>query len=232
MSARRWSFSVCVLWLAALLSVAQAAASPRGADTLAVARGGVCGAHRQLDRRIHRGYEGWERLIPTHVKVQYAGGMGVVSAGVGWDYGRRCRWETEVMTGILPKAYSDRTHATFTVRQNYIPWSISLGNRLALEPFACGIYVNMISGEDYWVREPDRYPGDKYYGFTSRLRSYVYVGQRMTWLLRGDSALRGVTLYYELAANDLDIIAKCGNRSLALSEIVYFSFGVKLQIFR
>lgn len=223
---------MCVLWLAALLSVAQAAASTRGADTLAVARGGVCGAHRQLDRRIHRGYEGWERLIPTHVKVQYAGGMGVVSAGVGWDYGRRCRWETEVMTGILPKAYSDRTHATFTVRQNYIPWSISLGNRLALEPFACGIYVNMISGEDYWVREPDRYPGDKYYGFTSRLRSYVYVGQRVTWLLRGDSALRGVTLYYELAANDLDIIAKCGNRSLALSEIVYFSFGVKLQIFR
>ena len=138
---------MCVLWLAALLSVAQAAASPRGADTLAVARGGVCGVHRQLDRRIHRGYEGWERLIPTHVKVQYAGGMGVVSAGVGWDYGRRCRWETEVMTGLLPKAYSDRTHATFTVRQNYIPWSISLGNRLALEPFACGIYVNMISGQ-------------------------------------------------------------------------------------
>ena len=25
-------------------------------------------------RREHRGYEGWERLLPTHVKAQYAGG--------------------------------------------------------------------------------------------------------------------------------------------------------------
>ena len=35
---------------------------------------------------------------------------------------------------------------------------------------------------------------------------------------------------YELSANDLDIIAKCGNRTLHLSDIVYFSFGIKFQL--
>ena len=187
---------------------------------------------KRLDFREHRGYEGWERVIPTHVKVQYAGGMGFMSAGCGWDYGRKCRWETDIFAGFLPKAYSDRTHMTFTLKQNYIPWSIRCCDRFAIEPFSCGIYLNLITGEDYWVREPDRYPGDRYYGFTSRLRTHIYVGQRFTYSLKSDGLLRNITLYYELSANDLDIIAKCGNKSLDLSEIVYFSIGVKFQLLR
>lgn len=188
--------------------------------------------HRQLDFRNHEGYEGWKRLLPTHVKAQYAGGMGFMSLGGGWDYGRKCRWETDVLIGILPKKYSDRTHMTFTLKQNYIPWSIRCCNQFAVEPFACGIYLNFISGEDYWVREPDRYPGDKYYGFTSRLRAYLYIGQRFTYYLKKDSVLRNITLFYEFGSNDLDIIAKCGNKSLDLSEIVYFSVGFKFQLLR
>lgn len=188
-------------------------------------------ASLRLDDREHCGYAGWERTVPTHVKVQYAGGMGFLSAGIGWDYGRKCRWETDVLIGFLPKAYSDRTHATLTLRQNYIPWSIRCCDRFAVEPFACGIYLNLISGEDYWVREPDRYPSARYYGFTSRLRAHLYVGQRFTYYLKNDSLLRHITLYYELSANDLDIIAKCGNKSLALSDIVFFSVGIKLQLF-
>ena len=179
---------------------------------------------RPLDDREHRGYEGWKRPLPTHVKVQYAGGMGFMSVG--------CRWETDVLFGVLPKAYSDRTHLTFTLRQNYIPWSIRCCDRFAVEPFACGIYCSFIAGEDFWVREPDRYPGDKYYNFTSRLRTYLYVGQRFTYRLKRDSLLRDITLYYEFSTNDLDIVARCGNRSLDLSDIVYFSIGIKFQLLR
>ncbi|MCM1151911.1 MAG: hypothetical protein NC209_04635 [Alistipes sp.] len=186
----------------------------------------------QLDFRAHRGYEGWERTIPTHAKAQYAGGMGFLSFGGGWDYGRKCRWETDVMIGVLPGSCSDRTHTTFTLRQNYIPWSIRCCERFAIEPFACGLYFTLISGEDYWVREPDRYPGSGYYTFTSRLRSYLYVGQRFTYYLQHDGPLRDITLYYEFSANDLDLIAKCANRSLGLADMVYFSFGIKFQLLR
>lgn len=187
---------------------------------------------RRLDVRSHEGYVGWERLIPTHVKVQYAGGMGVMSAGIGWDYGRKCRWETDVMAGFLPRAYADEFHTTFTLRQNYIPWSIGCGERFSLDPFTCGVYLNFISGERFWVREPARYPGESYYGFTSRLRIHVYVGQRATLHFRSGTTLRSITLYYELSANDLNIVAKFGNRTLRLSDIVFFSAGVKLQLFR
>jgi len=186
----------------------------------------------RLDRREHRGYEGWERTLPTHVKAQYAGSMGFMSFGAGWDYGRKSRWETDFMIGILPKAYSDQTHTIFTLKQNYIPWSISCCDRFAFEPLTCGIYLNLISGEDYWVHQPDRYPSDQYYWFTSRLRLFFYLGQRATYYLKNNSLLQNITLYYELSANDLDVVAKCGNNSLKLSDIVYFSIGIKFQLFR
>lgn len=134
--------------------------------------------------------------------------------------------------GLPPKAYSDRTHTTLTLKQNYIPWSIRCCDRFAIEPFSCGFYLTLISGDDYWVREPDRYPGSSYYGFTSRLRAHLYCGQRFTYYLRNDGLLRNITLFYEFSANDLDIIAKCGNKSLDLADIVYFSVGIKFQLLR
>ena len=77
------------------------------------------------DKRKHLRYdERWERLKPTHLKWQYAGGMGLNSVGVGWDYGRRCQWETDFQVGFLPAKYAEKFRLTFTVKQNYIPWSI------------------------------------------------------------------------------------------------------------
>lgn len=156
MSARASSFRRLLLLLAGVLWVSavsaqtqmqmqtQAEPSPEGRTPL------------RLDFREHRGYRSWKRLLPTHVKVQYAGGMGVVSAGYGWDYGRKCRWETDLMIGLLPGAYADKTHTTFTLRQNYIPWSIRCCEQFAIEPFTCGLYMTLISGEKFWIHEPDR----------------------------------------------------------------------------
>lgn len=193
--------------------------------------------HRKLDRREHLKYQGWRKVIPTHAKVQYAGGMGFMSFGAGWDYGRKGQWETDVMIGYLPKRYSDKFHMTFTLKQNYIPWSVDCGKNLAFEPLACGMYVNYISGEEFWVREPDRYPGSKYYGFTSRSRFHVFMGERLTYYIKGnrrcgDCLVRNISLFYEFSANDLNIISKSGNRSLPLSDIIFFSAGVKIQLMR
>lgn len=50
--------------------------------------------------------------------------------------------------------------------------------------------------------------------------------------MKHGSTLRNITLFYELSSNNLDIIAKFGNKSLHLSDIVYFSAGIKLQLMR
>lgn len=184
-------------------------------------------APKRWDKRVHLRYEGWERLKPTHVKMQYAGGMGVMSAGVGWDYGKRRQWETDFLIGYLPPKYATDLLFTLTVKQNYIPWSMSFDEHWALEPFYCGLYLTTIAGEEFWKKEPGRYP-NRYYNFSTKIRPYIFIGQRMNFNLQ-NSIVQHISLFYEVSTCELYIIT---NKSLTMKDILRFSFGAKIQLFK
>ena len=187
-----------------------------------------------LAQRRHADYTGWARLTPTHAKLQYAGGMGLASLGLGWDYGRNNRWETDLHFGWVPKrCIGSEGRATFTLKQNYIPWNIRCHEQFGIEPFACGLYLNFISGSGFWLHEPTEKYGGGYYRFSTRMRAYLYFGQRATWYHRApNSCLRSISLYYELSAKELDLIAKTTNRTLSIPDIFYFSFGIRMQLMK
>ncbi len=185
---------------------------------------------RPLDRREHRGREGWARIIPTHLKVQYAGSMGFLSAGWGWDYGKQCRWESDMLIGYLPRFEGERGYMTFTLKQNYIPWSLYASDQFSFEPLYGGIYLNTIVGEEFWGQAPDRYPSG-YYWFSTRMRVHLFAGCSATWHPRGEGWLKGMSLYFEVNTSDLYIVRKVDNDYLRASDIIGFSLGLKLQIF-
>lgn len=185
---------------------------------------------RKWDRRVHLKYKGWQRLKPTHAKYQYAGGMGVSSIGVGWDYGKRCQWETDFFVGYLPRKYANKFRLTFTVKQNYIPFNISFNDHWFIEPLYCGLYVTTIAGEEFWKKEPGRYP-NKYYNFSTKLRPYIFIGQRIGFSPQ-HKVLRNISLFYEIGTCELYIISKATNKALSMKDILRFSFGAKIQLFR
>lgn len=236
---KKWIFNLTLLLGFAAAAAAQelpkggGTATPTIAEQLEGCLTATARYRPALEQRRHADERGWRRLLPTHLKLQYAGGLGLCSLGAGWDYGRSNQWETDLQIGWIPSYCIDGgTRATFTLKQNYLPWNIRCGERFGIEPFSCGLYLNLLTGPDYWLREPSKY-GGSYYRFMTRLRAYLYVGQRITWYhRRAGSCLRGVTLYYELSAKDLDLVAKCTNRKLTIPDIFYFSFGVKVQLMR
>ena len=69
-----------------------------------------------------------------------------------------------------------------------------------------------------------------YYGFTTRIRFNIFVGESLTWSISKEKRIRDLSLYYELSANDLNIVSKCTNSYLKLKDIVFFSAGIKLHI--
>lgn len=186
----------------------------------------------RYDRRVHRYRKHWEALIPTHTKIQFAGNMGLLSFGTGWDYGKHNQWETDFYLGVLPKYQSDRTKMTFTVKQNYIPWSMQIKeSRFSVEPLTCGMYLNTVFGDEFWVHEPDRYP-EGYYGFSSKVRIHAFLGQRITYDIdpRRRFTAKAITLFYELSTCDLYIASAFTNKYLKPKDYLSLSFGVKLQL--
>lgn len=186
----------------------------------------------RYDRRVHRYRRRWQALIPTHVKLQYAGNMGLLSLGTGWDYGKRNQWETDIYLGFLPKYDSHENKLTFTVKQNYIPWSLQVRqSRFSVEPLTCGMYLNSVLADEFWVKEPSRYPSG-YYGFSSKIRIHVFLGQRLTYDINPKYRFlgRAVTFYYELSTCDLYLVSAFTNKYLKPKDYLSLSFGVKFQL--
>ena len=173
----------------------------------------------------------WESLIPTYSKIQDAGGMGLVNIGFGWSYGKNQQWETDVFIGFIPRYSSDNSKFTMTLKQNFIPWEKEIGNRFTFEPLTCGLYFNTVFSDEFWTKEPDRYPKG-YYGFSTRVRTHVFVGQRLRFNIPDKKRFfsRSITAFYEISTCDL-YVASAFTNHLNPDDYLRLSFGLKFDIF-
>ena len=173
----------------------------------------------------------WESLMPTYTKFQYAGGMGLINAGFGWSYGKNNQWETDILFGIIPKYSSDNAKMTFTLKQNYIPWRKKLNDSFTFEPLECGLYFNTVFSDEFWTKEPDRYPKG-YYNFSTRVRTHAFIGQRLRFNIPDKKRLfaRSITAFYEISSCDLYIVSAFTNH-LNPNDYLRLSFGLKFDIF-
>lgn len=229
MSMRLLSFSV-------LCTVAILLANPASGQSFAYVKSLPkdtvhIGKPRENDRRIHIRYRGINRIIPTMNVAQIAGNMGVVSIGLGWDHGCRGQWETAAMFGFIPKEDGEKSYVTFTLKESFIPWSVSLNDHVAFEPLTCGIYFNSILSRDFWVREPEKYPKG-YYGFSTKIRLNIFIGEGITFYPKreGDHIFKSATIFYEFGTTDIYFISRATNKYLKFWDIFGLSFGVKVKL--
>lgn len=223
---KRW-ISDRLMIAAAVLLMVLAPSRTSGAELV----DSVSGASK-YDNRVHHYRDAWGALIPTHFKLQYAGGMGMLSAGIGWDYGKRGQWETDLLFGFIAKHSSRRAKMTMTLKQNFIPWSVYLGKGFSLEPLTTGIYFNTVFGSEFWNHQPDRYPSG-YYTFSTRIRTHVFIGQRWRFDIPHSrrNFFKSVSVFYELSSSDFYIITAARNHSLSPADYLRLSFGLKCDIF-
>lgn len=200
----------------------------------------------KYDRRMQRYRQQWDALIPTQFILQNAGNMGVASAGIGWSYGKRRQWETQLLFGYIPAHQSTRGKLTNTLKENFIPWNIRLSaaqptdesgssdrwtDGWSLQPLTASIYLNTVYGHEFWKTQPGRYP-NKYYEFMStKFRLNVALGQRITWQIPHNKRkyAKSISLFYEVSTCDLYLRAKFIDHDVRLKDILGLSVGVKLQ---
>ena len=189
-------------------------------------------APSKAEQRVERYRQTLNALIPSYNKIQFLGGMGLVSVGSGWDYGKHNQWETDLLFGLIPKYNSSSAKITMTLKQNYIPWDLPLKNRFSIQPLTCGLYLNMVFSNKFWTREPERYPSG-YYGFSTRVRANIFIGQRFMYDIPDSKRFfaEAVGVFYELSTCDFYLVSAFTNRYLKPRDYLRLSFGIKLQIF-
>ena len=122
----------------------------------------------RYERRRENYRSGWEKMIPKYQVLQFAGSIGLVSIGTGWDYGKHKQWETDFLLGIIPRFSSNETKVTLTLRENYMPWRVKLSDSWEFRPFSVSLGMSTVLDDDFWIREPEKYPAP-YYKFSTPL---------------------------------------------------------------
>lgn len=173
----------------------------------------------------------WYKLIPSYFKVQFAGGMGLISAGAGWNYGKNKQWETDWLFGFVPKYSTQNNKVTMTIKQNFIPWKVYITDNINLKPFSTGLYANTIFGSHFWGKQPSKYPNG-YYGFSPKIRFNIFIGQAWEYKLNTSKNIlaKSITFFYEISSNELYIISAFNNSYLKPKDYLGLSLGLKMQI--
>lgn len=230
-------FKSAALSVIALIALSPCTASALPALTADSAKAEAADSMRQqpsrYDYRIRRYHNFWMRLVPNQFKVQYAGSIGMVAAAAGWHYGRQGRtWETDLYLGYLPKDYTRTARTTMTLKQSYVPFRLRLSENFDIEPLACGMFFNTVFGEEFWGAQPSKYPR-RYYGFSTKFRTNIFVGQRLRFDIPSQHRRHGnaLSLYYELSTNELYLISYATNKYLSLRDILSLALGIKMELF-
>lgn len=195
----------------------------------------------QYEKRIERRHKLWMSLLPSFYRFQYAGSIGMLNLGVGWEYGKHRQWETDFMFGYVPKYDKAQALATFTLRQTYVPWTKGLYRSrnhgsdkmwFTWQPLSCGLYLNSVLHGDYWTKEPERYPDRDYYRFSTKIRFHIFLGQRYTLHIPRNKRYlaKSISFIWELSTCDLYVASKWNNASIPLKDILSLSFGLKMRI--
>ncbi len=93
------------------------------------------------------------------------------------------------------------------------------------------MYLNTVFGDEFWVNEPERYPKG-YYGFSSKVRIHVFLGQRITYDIDPQRRFtaKEITFFYEISTCDLYVVSAFTNKYLKPKDYLSLSFGIKLQL--
>lgn len=169
-------------------------------------------------------------IRPDNYGIQYAGSIGLISIGTGWEYGKNNRWQTDFLIGYVPKYDTDIRKITLTLRQTFTPWSIPLNDRISYSPLRAGVFISTTLGRKFWYNAPDKYPKD-YYTFSTKLRGNIFVGQSFNIKVSDKKkALNSVSFYYDIHTSDLMLITRVQNSSLSHFDYLGIALGIKIHI--
>lgn len=106
--------------------------------------------------------KGKERIwyYPDYIKTQYAGNIGFISFGPGYDWWRQ-NAQTDILYGYVPQYKGNATIHTFTLKNTFRLYEFCIKDRYNLSP-VLGFSVSFEPGENSYGRIPDKYP-DGYY---------------------------------------------------------------------
>ena len=166
------------------------------------------------------------KILPDHIKVQYAGNIGYLSVGAGYT-SKKEKLTEDLYYGYVPKSKGGLATHSLTAKLTWSPFMILKGHSVHVKPFSIGVLVNYAFGKQYFSFSPDKYPFD-YYKFPTSFHIGIFEGGEAFIPLNRVKGFREIGLYYELVTIDRELISYVNNdRALDLDDVFHLGLGIR-----
>jgi len=164
-------------------------------------------------------------FLPDYVKLQFAGGIGFLSLGVGYTFFRQ-KLDVSYFYSYIPKKISSDDLHSVSLQFTTKLLRIKINKNINLLPLNIGWFIHHTFGEEYWIKLPSHYPNDYYWWSPGRNAGVFVGGEIKTKLLSNKTPASGTAFYFRIGSRGLYIASKFKNSSIPLDEIIELGFGI------
>jgi hypothetical protein len=171
----------------------------------------------------------WMKIIyPHHYKLQFAGGIGFLSGGLGYDFFNN-RIDISYFYGYVPEWFSEEDLHSVSLQLSGKPFRIDINSKFEYYPLNIGIFLHHTFGEEYYVTWPDHYPEDYYWWYPGRTGGLFLEGQLNYQFKDSDQTFSEIGFYYRIVTRGVYLTSKFSNSSIPIEDI--FSLGLGVVIY-
>jgi hypothetical protein len=169
------------------------------------------------------------KLLPDHIKIQFAGGIGFFSLGAGYSSANE-KFEGDFYYGYVPESIGGLTIHSLTSKITWLPVKAIPVYGLRLKPFTTGLLINYTFGKQYFGFTPDNYPYN-YYNHPTNLHIGFFLGGQLRNTYKPQKKIKQMALYYELITFDTELISFVKNtRTIKIHDIINLGLGLKANL--
>jgi hypothetical protein len=167
-------------------------------------------------------------LLPDQAIIQYAGSIGYLSAGIGYNLFRE-KSTLSFHYGHVPLNKGGELNI-LAIKFDYKPISIKLNDHLIIRPINPLFFLSYTLGKDFGLKfNQDQY-AKGYYFWSPALREHIGINSEIALLADKNSLFKSVNIYADANTNDLYLISWYENRtSTPIHEIFHLGFGLKVN---
>jgi hypothetical protein len=162
---------------------------------------------------------------PHFIPVQYAGNIGFLSAGVGYE-ARKKNYQLALVYGYVPKAFGGVVVHSFTAKNTFPMYRFFLDKNRMIIPYGA-IGLNIEIGGRSFLTLPDNMPAG-YYDFPKSTHLIASAGLKYKHMMT-TKGLRSVEFFAEITTVDAYVWYKVRSDDVKMHQILSAAIGVNFM---
>lgn len=176
--------------------------------------------------------QGIKSLIPDAANIQFAGSIGFISVGAGYELFNNKRGNLDFNYGYVPASKGGQLHI-ITAKFAYRPFEIRIRNIAKIYPINPGMFISYTINKDLPIKFSGSQYQNGYYWWSPALRPHLSFSSEIEFNMEKDwnkSKVKSISIYSELNTNDYYAINYIHNqKSLSIGDILQAGLGLRIK---